>query len=103
MGILAAWGMIMLIWVLGGVVLLPLTRRKDVSVTVTLKAGEYLILSRYLRAVVWLRDSGLIWWDIVILADELREDDRMLLELHSGKQNGIRVMNLDEYQNWMEE
>ena len=61
-GALAAWGLLMLIWTLAGVLLLPVSRNSDTAMTVMLRCrGNARWLERQLRGLVWLRDSGLLW------------------------------------------
>lgn len=102
-GALAAWGLIMLIWTLAGALLLPLGRRSDSEMTVVLRcSGEAVWMERQIRGLLWLRDSGLLWWDILVLDLDMNEeavDRARRLEL-THKQ--VRLMGLDDLKEWME-
>ncbi len=74
-GILAAWGLLMLIWTAAGTLLLPLRRRDHLRLTALIQGkGDWPKLERWLRGVLWLRESGFLWCDIVVFTQELDED-----------------------------
>ncbi len=74
---------------IGGAVLLPLRRRGDLRLTVLLRGnGDPNCLERWLRGLVWVRESGLIWWDIVILSDGLGEESRGIAQRAADKSDG---------------
>lgn len=103
-GMLAAWGLIMLIWTLVGAVLLPLRRRGDLRLTVLLRGnGDPNCLERWLRGLVWVRESGLIWWDIVILSDGLGEESRGIAQRAADQYADVLVETVDEIKDWMDE
>lgn len=67
----------MLLWALAGVMLLPMRYRRDLSVTVVIRGqGEALWLERQIRGFLWLRESGVLWWDVLILDVGLTENAR---------------------------
>ena len=60
-GMLAAWGLITLIWTLAGAILLPIRRRENLRLTVVFRGkAEQTQLEHWIRGLIWLRESG-IW------------------------------------------
>lgn len=101
-GILAAWGLIMLLWTLAGALFLPLSRREDTRLTVLIESkGDAPRLEHFLKGVIWLRDMGLIWWNVVILSDHLSQEARQRAERLTEEQN-VAVLTMDTLQDWME-
>ena len=103
-GILAAWGLIMLCWTLYGLMLLPLRRRDDTKVYVVLRGvhnSRY--MERYLRGLLWLRNMGMIWWDILIPTDGLSMDTLERLDLMMYKESHIIMAGFDQLKEWMED
>ena len=103
-GVLAAWGLIMLLWTLFGVLLLPLRRRDDTRITVLLggsSCSRY--MERYLRALLWLRNAGILWWDILIISDGLSMDVLEQLDMMMYKESHIDMVSLGQLKEWMEE
>lgn len=102
-GALAAWGLLMLIWTVAGILLLPLGRQQDSSLTVVLRCrGEAVWLERQLRGLMWLRDSGFLWWNILILNVDMSQDALDRASRLATSQSQVRLMNLDELKEWME-
>lgn len=102
-GALAAWGLLMLIWTVVGVLLLPLGRRSDSSLTVVLQCrGDALWLERQLRGLLWLRDSGLLWWNILILNLDMSQEALDRASRLAENQSQVRLMDMDELKEWME-
>lgn len=103
-GVLAAWGLLMLVWTLAGVLLLPLSRNPDTALTVVLQGrGDARWLERQLRGLVWLRDSGLLWWDVLILDLGLEQDALCNAQRLAERLDNVVLMNLDEVKEWMEQ
>ena len=103
-GALAAWGLLMLIWTLAGVLLLPVSRNSDTAMTVVLCCrGDARGLERQLRGLVWLRDSGLLWWDILILDLGMDQDAKANAERLADNKDNVVFMNMDEVKEWMEQ
>ena len=99
-GALAAWGLLMLLWTLVGLCLLPLSRRKDLSLTVVMKSeAEPLMLEHYIKGLLWLRDLGLVWWRIVLLTDQKDMGTRLLPDCFGQ----VEIMSREEFSDWMEE
>ncbi len=101
-GMLAAWGLITLIWTLAGAVLLPLRRRDDLRLTVVFRGKAGLTQTeRWLRGLIWLRESGLIWWNILVLTDELEEESlRYVHELE--RQGHITEITKEQWKDWVD-
>ncbi len=103
-GALAAWGLLMLVWTLAGVLLLPLSRNRDSAMTVVLRCrGDARWLERQLRGLIWLRDSGFLWWDILVLDMNMETDARERAVQLAQKQDHVVFMNMDEVKEWMEQ
>lgn len=103
-GILAAWGLIMLLWTLAGAVLLPLGRHKDMKLTALVRGRrEAPELERYVKGLLWLRDMGIVWWDVVILADHLDEEARERADGLTENERDVSVLSSDMLRDWMEE
>lgn len=102
-GALAAWGLLMLVWTLAGVLLLPLSRNRDSAMTVVLRCrGDARWLERQLRGLIWLRDSGFLWWDILVLDMDMETDAKERAMQLAQKQDHVVLMNMDEVKEWME-
>lgn len=100
-GALAAWGLIMLVWTIIGLLLLPLGR--DMPLTVVLHGcGDVPWMERYLRGLLWLRDSGILWWTILILDEGLSREAQDRAGRMAQDQGHVLVMNLEELKEWME-
>lgn len=103
LGILAAWGGVMLIWTLIGVVLLPLSRRSDTRVTVVLRSqGDAPRLEQYLKGLIWLRDMGFVWWDVAVLEDDLGSEARARAFDLTASETHCDLISKDELIDWME-
>lgn len=102
-GILAAWGLVMLLWTIFGLLLLPLRRRDDTMMTVVLRGdARSRHMERYLRGLLWLRNSGVLWWDILVVPDGLSMDTLERLDLMMYKESHIDMVSLFELKDWME-
>lgn len=102
-GALAAWGGLMLVWTLLGVVLLPLSRRKDIRLTVILRGqGDAPRMEQYLKGLKWLRDMGLVWWEIAILSDDLSPEAKSRAFGLTEKETDSSVVSAEELLDWME-
>lgn len=102
-GILAAWGLIMLLWTLAGAMFLPLSRSADMRLTLLLQGkGDAHRLEHCLKGVLWLRDMGLIWWDVVILEDQLSEEARQQAEKLAENEQHVAILSMDTLRDWME-
>ncbi len=102
-GILAAWGLIVLVWTLAGLILLPLRRRDDVGLTVLIRGkGQASGLEHYLRGLLWMRDFGLAWWNILVLEDELDRDALDRARVLTEKEKHVAVIPQNMLTDWME-
>lgn len=102
-GVLAAWGGVMLAWTVMGLLLLPLARRRDIRITAVVRSrddGPY--LEQYIRGLMWLRDLGPLWWDIAILEDGLSPEARQRALDLTEKENNSAVVAAEELLDWME-
>ena len=101
-GMLAAWGLITLIWTLAGAVLLPIRRRDNLRLTVVFrgKVGQTQ-LEHWIRGLIWLRESGIIWWNIVVLTDELEDEARQYVCVQE-QQGYITGMTKEEWKDWVD-
>lgn len=101
-GMLAAWGLITLIWTLAGVVLLPIRRRDNLRLTVVFRGEADLTqLEHRLRGVLWLRESGLVWWNILILTDDLKEDSLQYVQ-RMEEQGHLAGITVEQWKDWVE-
>ena len=74
------------------------------SATYGVSAGERRSqLLGALRGLVWVRESGLIWWDIVILSDGLGEESRGIAQRAAEQYADVLVETVDEIKDWMDE
>lgn len=102
-GALAAWGLLMLIWTAAGLLLLPLGRRQDSALTVVLRcSGDAAWMERQIRGLLWLRDSGILWWNILILNIDMSEEAKDRAGRLVTQESQICLMDLDELKEWME-
>ena len=103
-GILAAWGFIMLLWTLFGLLLLPLRRRDDTRMTVVLQGACYgRHMEHYLRGLQWVRNSGSLWWDILVVKDGLSMPTLENLSSLAARESHVYLLSLEELKDWMEE
>ena len=103
-GSLAAWGLITLLWVILGVVFLPVSRHDDSNITVILRGqGSASFLPLQLRGIVWLRELGFVWWDIYILCDDLDCELIERLSVYAEKHNQIYLIDHHQLIDWMED
>lgn len=101
-GALAAWGLIMLIWTIAGAILLPLRRRGDLRLTVVMEGnGSGMQLQRWLRGLLWLRETGILWWDIVIIKDELDQEAAAYAAAAEERCQAL-LLSWDEWKEWVE-
>lgn len=100
-GALAAWGLIMLIWTLAGVFLLPLNRRIPLTVVLHCR-GESPWMERCLQGVLWLRNSGMLWWTVLILDEGLSGEGQDRAKRLAQEQSQVLVMDLEDLKEWME-
>lgn len=101
LGALAAWGLIMLVWTLAGVLLLPLSREIRLTVVVH-GTGDAPWLERCLEGLIWLRDSGLVRWNILILDEALTGDAQDRADRLAQDHSRVLVMDLAQLKEWME-
>lgn len=102
LGILTAWGLIMLLWTLMGALFMPLQRREETSITVILR-GDGRFFCSYLKGLLWLRDMGIVWWNILIIQDELSADTIEYLTYFVEKKQHVSLISKDALQDWMEQ
>lgn len=103
LGILAAWGGVMLVWTVLGIFLMPLTRRKDIRITAVIRStGEGGYLEQYIRGLMWLRDLGPAWWDIAVLEDDLSQEACDRAQRLTEKECNSAVLSAEELLDWME-
>lgn len=101
-GVLAAWGIITLAWMLAGAVLLPLGNRLPMAVVLGC-GGEALWLERYVRGLIWLRDLGLLRWRVLLLLDQgLDPEGRELAQALSARYHQVELLGPEEWKKWME-
>lgn len=102
-GALAAWGGVMLVWTVAGAVIMPLSRSKDLKLTVVLQGkGDVPRLKRYVKGLLWLREMGLVWWKMAILNDELSADACARAAQFIEKENSACVLSSADLIDWMD-
>ena len=101
-GILAAWGLIMLIWTAAGTLLLPLRRREHLRLTALIQGkSDWARLERWLRGLLWIRESGFLWWNIVVVTEQLDADCKEALWRYVEKHP--QVTAVESREDWTEE
>ena len=58
-------------------------------------------MERWLRGLNWLRESGLIWWNIVVLTDEL-EDETLEYVRDMEQQGYIKGLTKEQWKDWVD-
>lgn len=102
-GILAAWGTVMLVYTLLGLFLMPLTRRKNIKITALVQpVGAPRFLEQYIRGLMWLRDMGLLWWDIAVVSDGLDPEAAQQTLRFLEKESSAYVIAAEDLLDWME-
>ena len=101
-GMLAAWGLITLIWTLAGAVLLPIRRIGNLRLTVVFRGEASLTqLEHWLRSILWLRESGMIWWNILVLTDDLKEDSLQYVR-EMEEQGYLAGITKEQWKDWVD-
>lgn len=100
-GALAAWGLIMLIWTLVGLLLLPLSRKIPLTVVLHCQ-GKAPWMERCLQGVLWLRNTGVLWWTVLILDEGLSGEGQDRARRLAQEQSQVLVMDLEDLKDWME-
>ena len=102
LGILAAWGLLMLIWTAAGTLLLPLRRRDHLRLTALIQGeGQWPKLERWLRGILWLRESGFLWCEIVVVTEQLDEECKQSLQRFAETHPQVRMVECRK--EWTEE
>lgn len=102
-GILVAWGAVMLVWTLLGLFLMPLTRRKTIKITAVVQAvGAPRFMEQYIRGLLWLRDMGLLWWNVAVVADQLDPETVQQTQRFLEKESSAVVIAAEDLLDWME-
>lgn len=102
-GVLAAWGAVMLAWTVLGLLLMPLTRRRDIRITAVVHGqGKDTFLVPYIRGLLWLRNLGLLWWDIAVVADQFAPGTVQQVEKFLEKESNAAAVTASELLDWME-
>lgn len=100
-GILAAWGIVMLFWTAVGVMYMPLRRRRDLCLTVLIHGrDDESHLIQYLKGLLWLRNMGIAWWNIVVVRDDLTPEASEMVEEIARKESHVALIERDRIRNW---
>lgn len=92
-----------LLWRLSGALLTPVRPGDDTMLTVVVTAKDTAPeLEAMLRGMVWLRDSGTIQTDILILDHGLEPDAAALAERLTRRHSYIRLCTSEELCQWMQ-
>lgn len=103
-GALAAWGLIMLLWTLAGLIALPLKPRDDIELYVFVRGkGAVPALPRYIKALLWLRNLGLLWWHVAVVTDELDKETLMGVDYLLKGTGDTSLVSIENLKDWMEE
>lgn len=92
-----------LLWRLSGALLTPVRPGEDTALTVVVTAKDTAPeLEAMLRGLIWLRDSGTIRADILILDEGLAPDAAALVQRLTQRRSDIKLCKSEELCRWMQ-
>ena len=97
--VLLILGFAWLLWMLSGALLTPVRSGGDTRITLVVQArGDAPELENLLRGALWLRESGTVAADILLVDCGLTEDARSMANYLADREKNAEVIDAKEFQ-----
>lgn len=101
--VLLILGFAWLLWMLGCALLTPVRSGRDTRITLVVQArGDAPELENLLRGIRWLRESGTLMADVLLVDCGLTDDARALCEHAARQREDLKLCNTEEICQWMQ-
>ena len=101
--VLLILGFAWLLWMLGCALLTPVRSGRDTRITLVVQArGDAPELEQLLRGIRWLRESGTLMADVLLVDCGLTDDAVMLCERAARQCEDLKLCNTEEICQWMQ-
>lgn len=101
--VLLILGFSWLLWMLSGALLTPVRSGRDTRITLVVQAhGDAPELENLLRGALWLRDSGTVAADILLVDCGLTEEAAALVERLARRCGDLKLCKTEEFCRWMQ-
>ena len=101
--VLLILGFAWLLWMLGCALLTPVRSGRDTRITLVVQArGDAPELEQLLRGIRWLRESGTLMADVLLVDCGLTDDAVMLCERTARRCEDLKLCNTEEICQWMQ-
>lgn len=101
--VLLILGFAWLLWMLGCALLTPVRSGRDTRITLVVQArGDAPELENLLRGIRWLRESGTLMADVLLVDCGLTNDARALCERAALQCEDLKLCNTEEICQWMQ-
>lgn len=101
--VLLILGFAWLLWMLSGVLLTPVRSGRDTRITLVVQArGDAPELENLLRGIRWLRESGTLMADVLLVDCGLTEEAAALAERLARQCEDLKLCNTEEICQWMQ-
>lgn len=101
--VLLILGFAWLLWMLGCALLTPVRSGRDTRITLVVQArGDAPELENLLRGIRWLRESGTLTADVLLVDCGLTDDARALCERAAWQREDLKLCNTEEICQWMQ-
>ena len=101
--VLLILGFAWLLWMLGCALLTPVRSGRDTRITLVVQArGDAPELENLLRGIRWLRESGTLMADVLLVDCGLTDDAVALCERAARQCEDLKLCNTEEICQWMQ-
>lgn len=101
--VLLILGFAWLLWMLSGALLTPVRSGRDTRITLVVQArGDAPELENLLRGIRWLRESGTLMADVLLVDCGLTEEAAALAERLTRQREDLKLCNTEEICQWMQ-
>lgn len=101
--VLLILGFAWLLWMLGCALLTPVRSGRDTRITLVVQArGDAPELENLLRGIRWLRESGTLMADVLLVDCGLTEEATALAERLARQCEDLKLCNTEEICQWMQ-
>lgn len=101
--VLLILGFAWLLWMLGCALLTPVRSSREAQLTLVIRAcGDAPELEQLLRGIRWLRESGTLMADVLLVDCGLTDDAVALCERAARRCEDLKLCNTEEICQWMQ-
>ena len=101
--VLLILGFAWLLWMLSGALLTPVRSSQDAWLTLVIRVcGDAPELEQLLRGIRWLRESGTLMADVLLVDCGLTDDAVALCERAARRCEDLKLCNTEEICQWMQ-